>query len=511
MPRAVGIDLGTTNSVIAAVSGGRPSVIPNVVGSRTTPSVVAFTDTGAQPVGDIARRQMMLNPRRTIYSVKRFTGRRFAEVDREAAAVTFDVVDDNGLACFDVNGRWYAPEEINALVLRALVADATAALGEPVTRAVITVPAYFNAAQRTATRQAGRLAGLDVLRIIDEPTAAALAYGLDRAERETVLVVDLGGGTFDVSVLAVGGGVVEVRAVAGDTRLGGDDFDHRLAGHLAEEFQRRHGIDPRADPLFRQRLVEAAERAKVEMSAVTETEVSVPFTTVGEAGDRHLRVGVNRSTFDRLTGDLIERCRGPIERAMHDAGVTSTGLDQVLMVGGSTRIPAVRELLRRLVGGLEPNLMINADEVVALGAAIQAGVLTGVGTDVQRRDITPLTRGPQTHAGLMATVLERDTATISARDSDSGESGPPAQRPEIRSVLARCADEVERDLDERGDAAPTHERARARMLVDDARGALAEDAPPDRLRTLTAELRQVAEALLAVPGGRNARVPPPSA
>ncbi|MET0580243.1 MAG: Hsp70 family protein, partial [Ilumatobacteraceae bacterium] len=327
MAKAVGIDLGTTNSVIATVEGGQPTVIPNAEGSRTTPSVVAFTDQGERLVGQLARRQSILNPKGTISSAKRFIGRRFEEVASELNAVTFDVVEgSDGVARFSAHGKLYAPEEISALVLRKLVEDAGKFLGEKVTEAVITVPAYFNDAQRQATKDAGRIAGLEVLRIINEPTAAALAYGLDKQSHETVLVFDLGGGTFDVSVLDVGDGVVEVRATSGDTHLGGDDFDRRLVDHLADEFQKDNGIDLRNDPQALQRLFEAAERAKVELSSVTQTQVNLPFITADASGPKHLVTTIMRSTFESITGDLIERCLGPVEQAMADAKVTANDI-----------------------------------------------------------------------------------------------------------------------------------------------------------------------------------------
>src|SRR5690348_12296886 len=323
MAKTVGIDLGTTNSVIATVEGGQPTVIPNAEGQRTTPSVVAFTESGERLVGQLARRQAILNPKGTIYSAKRFIGRRFDEVESEINAVTFDVVPGpDGAARFDVRGKLYAPEEISAMVLRKLVEDAGKFLGERVTEAVITVPAYFNDAQRQATKDAGRIAGLEVLRIINEPTAAALAYGLDKKSNETVLVFDLGGGTFDVSVLDIGDGVVEVRATSGDTHLGGDDFDRRLVDNLADEFQRDNGIDLRADPQALQRLFEAAEKAKVELSSVTQTTVSLPFLTADSSGPKHLNTTLMRSTFDQVTRDLVERTNGPVRQAMADAKLT---------------------------------------------------------------------------------------------------------------------------------------------------------------------------------------------
>src|SRR6202163_403677 len=345
MAKAVGIDLGTTNSVIAAVEGGHPTVIPNAEGSRTTPSVVAFTEQGERLVGQVARRQAILNPKGTISSAKRFIGRRYDEVKSELNAVSFDVVEgSDGVARFKVREKLYAPEEISALVLRKLVEDASKFLGERVTEAVITVPAYFNDAQRQATRDAGRIAGLEVLRIINEPTAAALAYGLDKKSNETVLVFDLGGGTFDVSILDIGEGVVEVRATAGDTHLGGDDFDRRIVDYLADEFKKDNGIDLRNDPQALQRLFEAAEKAKVELSSVTQTTINLPFVTADANGPKHLNTTLMRSTFEALISDLIDRCKGPVEQAMADAKLTASDIDEVILVGGSTRVPGVQSL-----------------------------------------------------------------------------------------------------------------------------------------------------------------------
>jgi molecular chaperone DnaK len=419
MAKAVGIDLGTTNSVIATMEGGQPTVIPNSEGSRTTPSVVAFTENGERLVGLLAKRQAILNPKGTIYSAKRFIGRKFDEVESEIHAVTFDVVPgpDNAVR-FKVRDKMYAPEEVAAMVLRKLVDDAAKFLGEKVTEAVITVPAYFNDAQRHATKDAGKIAGLEVLRIINEPTAAALAYGLDKKTNETVLVFDLGGGTFDVSILNIGDGVVEVRSTAGDTHLGGDDFDRRLVDYLADEFQRTEAIDLRKDPQALQRLFEAAEKAKVELSSVTQTTINLPFITADANGPKHLNVTVMRSTFEQITADLIERTMGPVQQAMSDAKITANDLDEVILVGGSTRIPAVQNLVRRLTGGKDPNMTVNPDEVVALGAAIQAGVLKGEVKDVLLLDVTPLSLGLETLGGVMTRVIERNT-TIPARRGET--------------------------------------------------------------------------------------------
>src|SRR2546421_9371412 len=410
MAKAVGIDLGTTNSVIAAWEGGQADVIPNAEGARTTPSVVAFTESGERLVGQLARRQAILNPKGTIYSAKRFIGRRFEEVSEEAKAVAFDVVSGpNGEARFNVRGKLYAPEEISAQVLRKLADDAGKFLGERVTEAVITVPAYFNDAQRQATKDAGKIAGLQVLRIINEPTAAALAYGLDKRAHETVLVFDLGGGTFDVSILDVGDGVVEVRATSGDTHLGGDDFDRRLVDYLADEFQKENGIDLRKDPQALQRLFEAAEKAKVELSSVSQTQVNLPFVTADASGPKHLVTTLMRSTFESIVADLIERCLEPVKQAMADAKVTANDIDEVILVGGSTRIPAVQQLVRRLTGGKDPNMTVNPDEVVAVGAAIQAAIIKGEVKDVLLLDVTPLSLGVETLGGVMTKVIERNT------------------------------------------------------------------------------------------------------
>src|SRR3954453_7427178 len=368
MAKAVGIDLGTTNSVVAAtMEGGQAEVIPNAEGSRVTPSVVAFTEDGQRLVGQVAKRQAILNPEATIYSAKRFIGRKWGEVDEEAKAVPFKVVKGPSDAVrFEVRGKQYSPEEISALILRKLAEDAAKSLGERVTEAVITVPAYFNDAQRQATKDAGQIAGLEVLRIINEPTAAALAYGLDKKGQETVLVYDLGGGTFDVSLLDVGDGVVEVRATSGDGHLGGDDFDKRIVDWLADEFKNNQGIDLRNDPQALQRLYEAAERAKVELSSTTQTQVSLPFITADASGPQHLNTSLTRAQFEQLTTDLVERCRGPVEAALADAKLTADDIDEVILVGGSTRMPAVQQLVRRLTGGKDPNMTVNPDEVVAI-------------------------------------------------------------------------------------------------------------------------------------------------
>ena len=420
MAKAVGIDLGTTNSVVAAtMEGGQVEVIPNAEGGRVTPSVVAFTEDGQRLVGQVAKRQAILNPQATVYSAKRFIGRRWGEVDEESKIVPYKVVaGPNDAVRFEIRGKQYAPEEISALILRKLAEDAGKFLGERVTEAVITVPAYFNDAQRQATKDAGAIAGLEVLRIINEPTAAALAYGMDKKGSETVLVFDLGGGTFDVSLLEVGDGVVEVRATSGDGHLGGDDFDKRVVDWLADEFKRDQGIDLRNDPQALQRLYEAAERAKVELSTTTQTQVNLPFITADASGPKHLNLSLSRSKFDQLTQDLVERTRGPVERVLSDAKLTADDIDEVILVGGATRMPSVQELVRRLTGGKEPNMTVNPDEVVAMGAALQAGVMKGEVEDVVLLDVTPLSLGLETLGGVMTKVIERNT-TIPARRTET--------------------------------------------------------------------------------------------
>ncbi|HEY9718760.1 MAG TPA: molecular chaperone DnaK [Trichormus sp.] len=410
MAKSVGIDLGTTNSVVAVMEGGKPTVIANTEGMRTTPSVVAWSKTGERLVGQLARRQAVVNPQNTVYSIKRFIGRRFDEVADERSMFSYKVKESSEGGCkVGIGDKDYTPEEISAMILRKLKEDAEKYLGEKVSSAVITVPAYFNDSQRQSTKNAGAIAGLEVLRIINEPTAAALAYGIDKKNNEKILVFDLGGGTFDVSILEVGDGVFEVNATSGDTHLGGDDFDHVLVDYIADEFKRMEGIDLRKDPQALQRLTEAAEKAKIELSTVTEASISLPFITANETGPKHLDMRLTRAKFNELTRQLVERCRKPVESSLSDAHLNYNDIDEVVLVGGSTRIPAVQDLVKSLTGGKEPNQSVNPDEVVAVGAAIQAGILAGEVKDIVLLDVTPLSLGIETMGGVFTKLVERNT------------------------------------------------------------------------------------------------------
>jgi molecular chaperone DnaK len=429
MSKIVGIDLGTTNSLVAVLESGEPVVIPTAEGSRLLPSIVAFTKTGERLVGEMAKRQAVVNPENTVSSIKRFMGRRFSEVAEERQRVPYKVVegpDGDARISIEQIGKTFTPQEISAMILGKLKKDAEAYLGEPVTQAVITVPAYFNDSQRQATKDAGKIAGLEVLRIINEPTASALAYGLDKKKDETILVFDLGGGTFDVSVLEVGDGVVEVKATNGDTHLGGDDWDATLTEFIIDEFKKAQGVDLRKDRQALQRLKEAAEKAKIELSSMLETEINLPYITVNAAGPQHLQIKITRAKLEQLSEPLVKRCRGPFEAALNDAKITPQDLDEIVLVGGATRMPMIQQLVRELAGGKEPNKSVNPDEVVAMGAAIQAGVLSGEMKNVLLLDVTPLSLGIETMGGVMTTLIQRNT-TIPTRKSEVFSTAADAQ------------------------------------------------------------------------------------
>ncbi len=417
MSKIIGIDLGTTNSVVAVMEGGQPAVIPNQEGGRTTPSVVAFTKNGERLVGQVAKRQAVTNPENTIYSIKRFMGRRLSEVGQEMKLVPYKVVaGENGDARVEIQGKKYSPPEISAMILTKLKEAAEAYLGEKVTKAVITVPAYFNDSQRQATKDAGQIAGLEVMRIINEPTAAALAYGLDKKKDETIAVYDFGGGTFDISILEVGDGVVEVKSTNGDTHLGGDNIDQRIIDWLIQEFKKEQGVDVSKDQMALQRLKEAAEKAKIELSTLLETEINLPFLTADASGPKHLSIKLTRARFEQMVDDILQRAVGPCKQALQDAGVTPQNIDEVVLVGGSTRIPKVQQMVRELFGK-EPNKSVNPDEVVAVGAAVQGGVLGGEVKDVLLLDVTPLSLGIETLGGVFTKLIERNT-TIPTRKSE---------------------------------------------------------------------------------------------
>src|SRR5262245_41579619 len=416
MAKTIGIDLGTTNSCVAVLTGGEPEVLPNAEGGRTTPSVVAFTKSGERLVGTVAKRQAVTNPENTVFSIKRFMGRKYAEVDEEMKIVPYDVVrGPNGDARVKVEGKEYSPPEISAMILQKLKADAEAFLGDTVDSAVITVPAYFNDAQRQATKDAGKIAGLDVKRIINEPTAAALAYGLDKEHDQTILVFDLGGGTCDVSVLEIGDGVFEVKSTAGDNHLGGDNFDKAIVDWMVAEFKRDQAIDLSHDKMALQRLYEAAEKAKIELSTTTSSQINLPFITADQSGPKHLDLQITRAKLEDLTRDLLERLVGPTKQAIADSGLADK-IDHVVLVGGMTRMPAVQERVKALTGK-EPHKGVNPDEVVAVGAAIQAGVLAGDVKDVLLLDVTPLSLGIETKGGVFTKLIERNT-TIPTKKSE---------------------------------------------------------------------------------------------
>ncbi|HXA67001.1 MAG TPA: molecular chaperone DnaK [Bryobacteraceae bacterium] len=417
MSKIIGIDLGTTNSVVSVMEGGQAVVIPNQEGGRTTPSVVAFTKNGERLVGQVAKRQSVTNPENTIYSIKRFMGRKFNEVSQEMKLVPYKVVaGENSDARVEINGKKYSPPEISAMILTKLKEAAEAYLGEKVTKAVITVPAYFNDSQRQATKDAGQIAGLEVMRIINEPTAAALAYGLDKKKNETIAVYDFGGGTFDISILEVGDGVVEVKSTNGDTHLGGDNIDQRIIDWLIQEFKKETGVDVSKDQMALQRLKEAAEKAKIELSTVLETEINLPFLTADASGPKHMNTKLTRARLEQMVADILERASGPCKQALADAGVTPQQIDEVVLVGGSTRMPKVQQQVRDLFGK-EPNKSVNPDEVVAVGAAVQGGVLGGEVKDVLLLDVTPLSLGIETLGGVFTRLIERNT-TIPTRKSE---------------------------------------------------------------------------------------------